>query len=64
MRFSFFGNLNDYYHEFRGIENSFHDHIFVHIHGFETISHSLQGMVQIQLDGNDDFSSKTHYFAK
>ena len=38
MRLSFFGNLNDYYHEFHGIENSFH---------FETILHSLQGMVRI-----------------
>ena len=26
MRFSFSGNLNYYYHEFHGIENSFHDH--------------------------------------
>ena len=43
MRFSFNGNLNDYYHEFHGIGNSFHgrDHVLVHVHGFETISHSL-----------------------
>ena len=60
MSFSFFGILNDYYHEFHGIENSFHDHD--HVHRFGTISHSLQGMVQIQLVGTGDFSSKTHYF--
>ena len=47
MRFSFSRNLNDYYHEFHGIENSFNDHVhvLVHVHGFGTISHSLQGMV-------------------
>ena len=33
-------------------------------HGFGTISHSLQGMVRIQLDGIDDFSSKAHYFVQ
>ena len=43
MRFSFSGNLNYYYHEFHGIENSFHDHVLVHVHGSEMISHSLQG---------------------
>ena len=67
MRFSFSGNLNYYYHEFHGIENSFHhhdyNHVLVHVHGFETISHSLQGIVQIQLDEIGDFSSKAHYFA-
>ena len=26
MRFSFSWNLNDYYHEFHGIRNFFHDH--------------------------------------
>ena len=43
MRFSFSRNLNDYYHEFHGIENSFHDrdHVLVYIHEFGTISHSL-----------------------
>ena len=68
MRFSLSKNLNDYYHEFHGIGNSFHDHdrdhILVHVHGFETISHLLQGMVRIQLDEIYDFSSKTHYFAQ
>ena len=49
MRFSFSENLNDYYHEFHGIGNSFHNHDRDHvlIHGFGTISLSLQGMVQI-----------------
>ena len=53
-------------HEFHGIINFFHgrDHVLVHIHGFGTISHLLQGMVQIQLDGTGDFSSKAHYFAQ
>ena len=60
MRFSFLGNLNDYYQEFHGIENSFHDHV----HRFGTISHSLQGMVRIQLDEIGDFSSKAHYFVQ
>ena len=68
MRFSFSENLNYYYHEFHSIENSFHDHdrdhILVHVHGFEIISHLLQGMVRIQLDGICDFSSKAHYFAQ
>ena len=41
MRFSFCGNLNDYYHEFHGIRNFFHDHV----HMFRTISHSLLGIV-------------------
>ena len=67
MKFSFSGNLNDYYHEFHGIRNSFHDHgcdhVLVHVHRFGTISHSLQVMTRIQLDGIDDFSSKAHYFA-
>ena len=51
MRFSFSENLNDYYHEFHGIGNSFHDrdHVLVHVHGFGTISPSLQGMVWISL---------------
>ena len=66
MRLSFSGNLNYYYHEYHGIENSFHDHdnVLVHIHMFGTISHSLQGMVQIQLDETDDFSSKVYYFSQ
>ena len=59
--FPFLGN--DYYHEFYGIENSFHDHDRDHVRGFETISHSLKGMVQIQLDETSDFLSKSHYFA-
>ena len=47
MRFSFSRNLNDYYHEFHGIGNAFHDqdHFLVHVHGFRTISHSLKGVV-------------------
>ena len=64
MSFSFSRNLNDYYHEFHGIGNSFRDHDRDHVHGFGTISHSLQGMVQIQLDKIDDFSLKAHYFAQ
>ena len=68
MRFSFSGNLNDYYHEFHGIENSFYDHdcnhVLVHVHWFRTILHSLQGMVQIQVVGIGDFLSKAHYFAQ
>ena len=62
MRFSFYGNLNDYYHEFHGIGNSFHDHGHDHVHEFGTISHSLQGMIRIQLDKTGNFSSKVHYF--
>ena len=36
IRFSFSENLNNYYHD---IGNSFHDrdHVFVHVHEFETI---------------------------
>ena len=60
MKFLFSKNLNGYYHEFHGIGNSFHDHV----HGFRTISYSLQGMVQIQLDETGDLSSKTHYFTQ
>ena len=56
MRLSFFGNLNYYYHEYHGIGNSFHDHDHVLVHGFGMISHLLQRMVQIQLDGIGDFS--------
>ena len=62
MRFSVFGNLNDYYHEFHDIENSFQDHdhnhilVLIHVYGFEMVSHSLQGIVWIQLDGTGDFS--------
>ena len=43
MRFSFYGNLNYYYHEFHGIIHSFHDRD--HVHEFGTILHSLKGMV-------------------
>ena len=68
MRFSFFENLNDYYHELYGIENSFydhnHNHLLIHVHGFGSTLHSLQGMVQIQLDGTSDFSSRVYYFAQ
>ena len=66
MKLLFSRNLNDYYHEFHDIGNFFHDrnHVLVHVHGFETISHSIQGMVQIQFDGTGDFSSKTHYFSQ
>ena len=66
MRFSFSENLNDYYHEFHGIINSLHDrdHVLVYVHEFATISHSLQGMVRIQLHETSDFSSKAHYFAQ
>ena len=47
MGLSFFGYLNDYYHEYHGVGNSFHDHnhILVHVHVFGKISYSLQGMV-------------------
>ena len=45
MMLSFLVNLKDYYHK-HDIENFFHDHI----HGYETILHSLQGMTQIQMD--------------
>ena len=45
MRLSFYGNLNDYYHEYHGIRNSFHDYVLVHVFG--TISHSLQGIIWI-----------------
>ena len=43
MRFSLSENLNNYYHEFHVIRNSFHDHdhVLVYVHGFRTISHSL-----------------------
>ena len=68
MRFFIHGNFNDYYHKFHGIENSFHDHnrdhVLIHVPGFRTTSHSLQGMVWIQLNGTSDFSSKAHYFAQ
>ena len=49
MNFSFSRNLNDYYHEFHGVENSFqdNDHVLFNVHRFGMISHSLQGMVQI-----------------
>ena len=59
MRFSIFGNLMNYYYKDHGIGNFFNNHV----HVFGTISHPLQEMVHIWLDGNDDLSSKTHYFA-
>ena len=64
MRFSFFWNFNYYYHEYHGIENSFHNHILIYVHGFGMISHSFQGMVHIRLNETCDFSSKAHYFAQ
>ena len=63
MRLSFSRNENDYYHEYHGIKNSFHDHVIVHVHVFGMISHSLQEIVRIQLDRTGDFSSKIHYFS-
>ena len=45
MRFSFYGNLSDYYHEFHGLGNSSHNHDRDHIYGFGTILHLLQGIV-------------------
>ena len=50
MRLSFYGNLNEYYHDYHGVENSFHDndHIPIHVHVYGSISHSLHGMVRIQ----------------
>ena len=64
MRLSFSTILNDYYHEYHGIRNFFHDHILVYVHMFGMISHSLQGLVQILLDMTGDFSSRVHYFAQ
>ena len=47
MRFSFTGNLNDYYHEFYRIGNSFHDHN----HKFATTSSSTSmGLGQYHCD--------------
>ena len=64
MRFSFSRNLDDYYHEFHGIIISFHDQDCNQVHEFRTISHSLQGIFQIQLGVIGDFSSKAHYFSQ
>ena len=67
MRLSFSEN---YYYKNHGIGDFFHDHDYVfflipvHVHEFEMILHSLQGMVQIQLDKIGDFSSKAHYFVQ
>ncbi|RVW98763.1 Cation/H(+) antiporter 20 [Vitis vinifera] len=51
MRLSFSEN---YYYKNHGIGDFYHDHdhvlVLVHVHEFGTILHSLQGMVQIQLD--------------
>ena len=62
MRLSFSENSTSYYHKNHGIEDFFHDHdhilVFVHVHEFETILHSLQRMIQIYLDETSDFSSK------
>ena len=58
----------NYYYKNHGIGDFFHNHdhvlLLIHIHEFGTILHSLQGMVQIQLDETSDFSSKAHYFVK
>ena len=58
----------NYYHKNHGIRDFFndHDHVLVHIHVYEfgTILHSLQEMVQIQLDETSNFSSKAHYFVQ
>ena len=64
MRLSFSRNLNYYYHEFHGIRNSFHNrnHILIHVQMFGTISHSLQGMIQIQLNKTGDLSLSVNYF--
>ena len=63
MRLSFFEN---YYYKNHSIRDFFYDHdhvlVLIHVYKFETILHSLQGMVKIQLDETGDFSSKTHYF--
>ena len=66
MRLSFYENLKNYYHKNHGNGNSFHyhNHILIHVHEFETILHSLQGMVQIQLDKTSDLLSKVHYFVQ
>ena len=68
MRHSFYGNLNDYYHEYHSVGNSFNDHdrdhVLIHVHMVGTIFHSLQGMVWTQLDKTSNFSSKVHYFVQ
>ena len=63
MRCSFFENLMNCRHKNDGIRDFFHnhDHVLIHVHEFGTILHSLQGMVQIQLDETGDFSSKTFF---
>ena len=66
MKLSFYENLRNYYHNNHYIGDSFHDHdhflVLIHVHEFGMILHSLQGMVQIQLDETSDFSSKAHLF--
>ena len=55
MMLSFLVNLKGYSHK-HDIEN------FFYIHSYDTILHSLQEMVQIQLDETCDSSLITHYF--
>ena len=64
MRLSFSENLMNYYHKNHGIRDFFNDHDHVFVHEFGTILHSLQEMVQIQLDETGNFSSKAHYFVQ
>ena len=59
MRLSISMSLKDYYHKY-DIGNLFHDHD--HVHVYETILCSLQGMTQIQLDEIWDSLLVTHYF--
>ena len=62
MRLSFSENLVNYYYKNYGIGDFFHEHVIVTVHEFGTILHSLQGMIQIQLDETGDFSSKNHFY--
>ena len=67
-------NLSNYYHKNHGIMDSFHDHdhdhdhnhilVLIHVQEIGTILHSLQEMVQIQLDESGDFLSKAPYFVQ
>ena len=68
MRLSLFENLRNYYHEHHDIGKSFHNHdhilVLIHVHEFGMILHSLQEMVQIQLDETGGFSLKAHFVQK
>ena len=55
MGLSFSRGLKDNYYS---VGNS------AHAHNCVTKLHSLQGMVQIQLDGTGGFSSIAHYFVQ